>query len=274
MAELSPPRPVAGADGASGVRRRRRQGAGAGRRVARCSPGSPELLHDHRVGIGGGGGGARRRSARWCLGVRRPGRPHHRRAGWAALRVRRPGVSRCRGIGRGDRVDHRPAAHRADVRDHAAHRRAGRACRGHRLQHPRPHVGGGRWDDRPQLRRHVLPFGPGRTRGTRSAALQPRRAHHTVAPRRQRPADRCRCDGLAQPRVRDRPSQSDVATATPGNFEVSRRTLDRSVLPDRSRTSVARRRRRRWRRPRRSWRRRGRRRALPARSSRASRRRD
>ena len=65
---------------------------------------------------------------------RRPRRPHHRRAQRPALRLRRPRLPRGRGVGPGDRGDHRPLADRADLRDHAAHRAARRARRGVAVQ--------------------------------------------------------------------------------------------------------------------------------------------
>ena len=65
-------------------------------------------------------------AARRCVGQRRPRRSHHRRAERAALRVRGAGLPGGRGVRAGDRGDHRSAADRADLRDHAAHRPARR----------------------------------------------------------------------------------------------------------------------------------------------------
>ena len=89
----------------------------------------------------GGGHRARRRAARRRVGQRRPHRPHHRRAQRAALRVRRPRLPRGRGVGHGDRGDHRPLADRADLRDHAAHRPPRRPGRGLAVQPARPRPG-------------------------------------------------------------------------------------------------------------------------------------
>ena len=86
-------------------------------------------------------------------------------------------------------------------------------------------------------------------RGTRPAAVQPRRAHHAVAPRRQRPADRCRRDGLAAASAA--PSARPDRRAECDSGRLSRRRRGRSVRRDRCRSGAARRRRPRSRPPRR-----------------------
>ena len=69
---------------------------------------------------------AQRPAARRGHRQRRPRRPHRRRAERSALRVRFARLPRGRGIGPVDRGHHRSPPHRADLRDHAAHRPARR----------------------------------------------------------------------------------------------------------------------------------------------------
>ena len=77
---------LASATGAAGVRRSRRQGAGAGRGLARRGAGHGELPGDGRVDRRRRRHRAQRPAARRCVRQRRPHRAHHRRAERAALR--------------------------------------------------------------------------------------------------------------------------------------------------------------------------------------------
>ena len=238
--------------GLAGVRRPRRQGARPRRGMARCRAGPPELLHDHGVGIGGGRSRARRRSARRRVRVSpaRSATSSSNPAAAAACAVRR-GVSTPRRRALAIESITGPTAHRADLRDHAAHRACSSAERRRRCatrstsrswwsaaRSPGTSRRRSSTRRRSALEEHAqLPY----SRGAR---------HHAVTPRRQRPADRCRRDGVARPPPR--PSRSSLIgpRRTRSGSGLSRRRRGRSVRRGRSRSGAARRLRRRSRPPR------------------------
>ena len=123
--------------GLPGVRRSRRQGDDAGRGLARRGARRPELLHDRGVDARRRRARPRRRPRRRSHRQRRQRRPHHRRTRRTALHVRSPWLSRVRGFRRGDRHDHGPSRHRADVRHHAPHRTTRRTRGRHDLHRAR-----------------------------------------------------------------------------------------------------------------------------------------
>ena len=105
---------------------------------------------------------------------RRPRRPRRRRAERPPLRLRFARVPGGRGVGPGDRSDHRSIADRADLRDHAAHRRAGRPRGRVGVQRARPRPRRRRRLGRARVRRDVLQLRAGGARPALAARVQSR----------------------------------------------------------------------------------------------------